>query len=45
MAGREAGDCGGEEPAREIPDDITGEILLRLPSRSALARAAVASCV
>lgn len=44
MTGREAGDCGGEEPAREIPDDITGEILLRLPSRSALARAAVASC-
>jgi len=51
MAGREAGgDCGGvgggegEEPAREIPDDITDEILLRLPSRSALARAAAASC-
>ena len=31
----------GEEPAREIPD--TDEILLRLPSRSALARAAAAS--
>ncbi|KAG2656797.1 uncharacterized protein LOC120679773 [Panicum virgatum] len=43
-AGGEAGVGGkGEEPGREIPDEITGEILLRLPSRSALARAAAAS--
>ena len=33
----------GEEPAREIPDEITDEILLRLPSCSALVRAAAAS--
>ncbi|KAF8769643.1 hypothetical protein HU200_006243 [Digitaria exilis] len=34
---------GEEEPAaREIPEEITDEILLRLPSRSALARAAAA---
>jgi hypothetical protein len=46
MAGGEAeGDAGkGEEPPRrEIPAEITDEILLRLPSRSALARAAAAS--
>jgi hypothetical protein len=34
----------GDEPAREIPEEIADEILLRLPSRSALARAA-AACV
>ncbi|XP_062218498.1 uncharacterized protein LOC133918576 [Phragmites australis] len=32
----------GEEPLREVPDEIADEILLRLPSRSALARAAAA---
>ncbi|KAJ1278396.1 hypothetical protein BS78_04G076300 [Paspalum vaginatum] len=42
MADGEAGG-GGEDPSRELPDEITGEILLRLPSRSALARAAAAS--
>ncbi|CAN6246770.1 unnamed protein product [Urochloa humidicola] len=43
-AGRDdAGKGKADEPAREIPNEITGEILLRLPSRSALARAAAAS--
>ncbi|KAL6888308.1 hypothetical protein ACP4OV_009334 [Aristida adscensionis] len=41
MAGGDGG--GGDEPLREVPEDIAGEILLRLPSRSSLARAAAAS--
>ncbi|CAN6243469.1 unnamed protein product [Urochloa humidicola] len=46
MARGEAGggDAGKvKDEAPEIPDEITDEILLRLPSRSALARAAAAS--
>ena len=42
-AGVDGGGRKGEEPAREIPDEITDEIQLRLPSRSAPARAAAAS--
>ncbi|KAL6604485.1 hypothetical protein ACP70R_042912 [Stipagrostis hirtigluma subsp. patula] len=34
---------GEEEPVRDIAEDVAGEILVRLPSRSALARAAAAS--